>query len=231
MPSHQYECACASSYGLTVQMLTCTRHTRTVSCQCAYAYASSDRHDSCTCMNTPHTRTASRQCGCACDASYCYDHRKCMNTPHTRTASRQCECACEPSDYQLGCTCNHTYHKRTVARQCVSLHDCHSLISSCSDVSMPSSSTCARPPRVQCEEGREQARAQRHLRGNTKQTYTVSEGMLSPYANTSSHTTACMPCPEPRVQGAHAHERRHADACRPAALAYGYFRCFRVGLW
>ena len=125
-----------------------------------------------------YRRMVFHQCECACEPSNVHAGCKCMNTPHIRKASRQCECACDASGFQLGCTCTHTYHTQTVARQCVSSHVYHTLISDCSDTSMQSSSTCARLPRVQCVEGREQTRTQRHLRGSTKQAYIISKGVL-----------------------------------------------------
>ncbi len=118
------------------------------------------------------------------------------------------ECACDASDCHLSCTCTHTYYKQTVARQCVSSHDRHNLISTRSDTSMASSSTCARLPRVQFEEGREQTRAQRHLRGNThKHKPTALHIFLHIQTYASSHTTARVPCPKPQPHGAHAHRR------------------------
>ena len=147
---------------------------RMISHQCECACEPSYFYAGCKCMNTPHMRTASRQCECAYESSYCYDGCKCMNTPHMRMASRQCGCACEPSNYQLWCTCTHTYHTQTVARQCVSSHGYQSLIATCSGTSMPCSSARAHHPRVRCEEGREQTRAQRHLRGSKHRIHTVS---------------------------------------------------------
>ena len=111
--------------------------------------------------------TASRQCECACASYDDMTSKKLTDKHYTQSVSRRCECACETSNCQLDYTCTHTYHTQRVARQCVSSHDDHSLVSTCSYTNTPSSSTCACPLRVRFEEGREQTRAQRHLRGNT----------------------------------------------------------------
>ena len=157
-------------------------------------------------MNTPHTRMASRQCECAYDASNGQLWCRHTHTYHMQTVARQCECACEPSGSQFWCTCTHTYHTQTVARQCASSHESHSLISSDSDMSMLSSSTYARPPRVRCEEGREQTRVQRHLRGNiNKRTPPASVQFSSNCKRMLPSATTCMPCPAPWPHYVHAH--------------------------
>jgi hypothetical protein len=145
-----------------------------------------------------------------------------------RMASRQCECACEPSDRQLWHTCTHTYHTQTVAHQCVSLHDDHSLIFDCSHISMPGSSTCARPPRVQCEEGREQTRAQQHLRGSTSKhipSARVSFLHIQTYASVrySSHALSCI------AAARRASTRTKTSQRLPAN--YGFVSRIRVRSW
>ena len=147
-------------------MLTGKHYKQTTSrlCECACELAGC--YAGCKCMNTPHTRMASRQCECACEPSYDHLGCTCTHTNHTQMAFRRCECTYDASERQLWCTCIRRCRKQKVARLCVSLHDCHSLISTCCDTSMLSSRTCARLPRVQCEEGREQTHPQRHLRGS-----------------------------------------------------------------
>ena len=104
-----------------------------------------------------------------------------------RMASRQCACACDASDRQLDCTCTHKYRKKTVARQCASSHEHHDVIYGCFEVSMLSSSTCARLPRMQFEEGREQTHAQWHLRSSTNE-HILSAGVYFLIMQTSAST-------------------------------------------
>ncbi len=205
-------------------MLTGTHHTQTASHQCEYACDASYRYAGCKCMSTPHTKMDSHQCVSACDASKRQLLCKCVNTQRTRKASRQYVCACDASGCQLWCTRTHTHHKQTVAHQCASSHDRHNLISDCSYTCMPSSSTYARPPRVQCEEGRKQTRAQRHLHGNKNEC--IHQARIY-FLYTHAYASKRLPCPGSRVSDISTNSYPHVLHCTHASVS----RPSRARLW
>ncbi len=153
-------------------------------------------------------------------------------------ASRQCGCECDASEHHAGCTCNRTYHTQTVAHQCASSHVRHNLISDRFNMNMPSSSTCACPPRVQCEEGREQTRAQRYLQGSiNKHIPSVREYILHVQRNASKHCSVTFSVtlatrvpfrsarmPDPACTRHHPH-----TTLVPASRARGCVGCLRAG--